>query len=544
MLAKKAQKLYNKEQIEDKTKELCMKQNYLLTAVIISIAIALPVAFWANLEQKSSFEKNAKIMPLKMSGGEQKTDLDKMPKAKDIIFVKPDPNKIKKTKTPKIESKIANIKLKSEYPARDNFDSGAIALMRSRYPNPNINYRHPEAFVLYRLFERSLRAVCYGSMPILWKSDGRFSSEYHDNYQSYHYFKKEGGACFEMSDRPGADTMILGKDRWPRWVLAVNGEQLEVEWVDVEGVYHHENISIKEDVYEGKFFHISDDVRSNKFEKITSDRGYVRYDGPVLKGFEDGTARPNSLVTRAEFVTALSRIMKIEPNVNLPDEYLDVKGHWAEGYIKAFDKLNIINGYPNGNFGPNDNITNEQMMKILVSTWNHTKYNYVNISDFEEGLNSLAKMRGIQADMIEQSGSGAVNNWIKFAAGELEGWNLPESDWSKSYVIASFPIIKEHPIIVDHDFEKEDEIKWKGLVKRYQVAYLFNLLTGREGFSIDYNISNFKDMASAFNRYSVDNFVTVASMDLDNLNIADLSDGNGKYIDMTIAVRAYQRSHR
>ncbi|KKP36464.1 MAG: hypothetical protein UR27_C0019G0022 [Candidatus Peregrinibacteria bacterium GW2011_GWA2_33_10] len=44
----------------------------------------------------------------------------------------------------------------------------------------------------------------------------------------------------------------------------------------------------------------------------------------------------------------------------------DVKGHWAQDYIMDLKEKNIINGYTNGEFGPNDNVTRAQLTKIAL----------------------------------------------------------------------------------------------------------------------------------------------------------------------------------
>ena len=40
--------------------------------------------------------------------------------------------------------------------------------------------------------------------------------------------------------------------------------------------------------------------------------------------------------------------------------------HWAQPYIKIANEIGIINGYGNGIFGPEDQVTNEQALKMIV----------------------------------------------------------------------------------------------------------------------------------------------------------------------------------
>lgn len=93
----------------------------------------------------------------------------------------------------------------------------------------------------------------------------------------------------------------------------------------------------------------------------------------VMGGYEDGTFRPDNLVTRAEFskliITALgSAESAIAESVQGCDTiFSDVTGsHWAAGYISAAAANGIINGMGDGTFAPEGNITYAQAMKMLV----------------------------------------------------------------------------------------------------------------------------------------------------------------------------------
>jgi len=89
----------------------------------------------------------------------------------------------------------------------------------------------------------------------------------------------------------------------------------------------------------------------------------------ILKGYEDGAVRPDGDITRAEFTAMLCRALELtEPNPGLTP-YADVAAtHWASGYINLSTDLNIISGYGNGIFGPEDLVTYEQAMKMVVAS--------------------------------------------------------------------------------------------------------------------------------------------------------------------------------
>ena len=90
-----------------------------------------------------------------------------------------------------------------------------------------------------------------------------------------------------------------------------------------------------------------------------------------INGYEDGTFKPDKLVTRAEFVKVL---VEQKGGVgNIPDGTLtgfyDVDTytrHWAYKYIYAGVQSGYINGMGDGTFMPDATITYEQALAILI----------------------------------------------------------------------------------------------------------------------------------------------------------------------------------
>lgn len=95
----------------------------------------------------------------------------------------------------------------------------------------------------------------------------------------------------------------------------------------------------------------------------------------IVNGYPDGSLGLDKPIKRSEAAALLVRIGKVEHLANRRMQiYPDVPmTHWANGYIavtKAIRNKNGVtplNGYPDGTFRPERNITNAEMMKILVS---------------------------------------------------------------------------------------------------------------------------------------------------------------------------------
>lgn len=95
----------------------------------------------------------------------------------------------------------------------------------------------------------------------------------------------------------------------------------------------------------------------------------------LLKGYDDGTFRPNDTITRAEFAAVITRAIGLEEiaaSTSSVEIFTDMStngaAHWASGYVRvAYDKK-IILGMGDGTFAPDDPITYEQAVKMIVCT--------------------------------------------------------------------------------------------------------------------------------------------------------------------------------
>lgn len=89
------------------------------------------------------------------------------------------------------------------------------------------------------------------------------------------------------------------------------------------------------------------------------------YSMGLIKGYQDGTFRPNAKVTRAEYASLLTRATKLKDQTS-SQSFKDIKGHWAESAVTTLAGLGFIRAsdYPNG-FKPNTELTRLEMMKWM-----------------------------------------------------------------------------------------------------------------------------------------------------------------------------------
>ncbi|GGG12944.1 hypothetical protein GCM10007425_04080 [Lysinibacillus alkalisoli] len=90
-------------------------------------------------------------------------------------------------------------------------------------------------------------------------------------------------------------------------------------------------------------------------------------DRGIIRGYSDGTFKPNQHVTRAQAASILGKVLQLDTtNIKNP-EFKDV-GTWHQNYkeIAALAQAGIMPGYANGEFKLYRAITREEMAEILV----------------------------------------------------------------------------------------------------------------------------------------------------------------------------------
>ena len=83
----------------------------------------------------------------------------------------------------------------------------------------------------------------------------------------------------------------------------------------------------------------------------------------VFFGRPDGTFAPNSPITRAEFVTAVSRFFDID--YDGPNLFSDIEGHWAEVEIDKVGNIGWALGIGDGSFEPDRELTRAEAATLI-----------------------------------------------------------------------------------------------------------------------------------------------------------------------------------
>ena len=119
---------------------------------------------------------------------------------------------------------------------------------------------------------------------------------------------------------------------------------------------------------------LSDDARSQyemtveSYSDVASGAWYATAvatlsNAGILSGYEDGTFRPDATITRAEFATIAARFDTNDTAGS--GSFTDIAGHWAEQYIKRAYTLGWVNGYSDGSFHPDADITRAEAVTLI-----------------------------------------------------------------------------------------------------------------------------------------------------------------------------------
>ena len=151
------------------------------------------------------------------------------------------------------------------------------------------------------------------------------------------------------------------------------------------------------------------DIKGTKYESAVENLIEVG----LVNGYpEDNTYRPNVVVTRAQMakmmVVALGEEGKVANAATKKSTFTDIKnGHWAYGYVNVAKDLGIINGYPDGRFGPDETVTYAEATTMAIRAlgyddevgksteiWPNNYTSYAKKLDLYDGMGTFTANKG------------------------------------------------------------------------------------------------------------------------------------------------------
>lgn len=149
----------------------------------------------------------------------------------------------------------------------------------------------------------------------------------------------------------------------------------------------------------------------------------------VLNGYDDGSFRPDNNITRAEMAAIISRFAELEGSTRI--SFTDIKGHWAEKSILLAASNGWINGYNDGSFRPDQNITRAETF-AMINRVLERKVEHVNdlVSDMNTWVDNMDTTQWYYFDVQEATNYHSYQR--KYTNTNAEKWikKLTDIDWT------------------------------------------------------------------------------------------------------------------
>ena len=257
----------------------------------------------------------------------------------------------------------------------------------------------------------------------------------------------------------------------------------------------------------------------------------------LLQGYEDGTFGPEKTITRAEFAAVVCRMAALESaaaGATGATQFTDVAAdHWATGYINLATQQGIIAGMGDGTFAPEDPVTFEQAVKMIVAALGYTPMANAN-GGYPSGYLVVAAQNGVTSGVSGKAGEAAnrgsvakmvynaleVPIMIQTGFGNNENWEAGDD-----MMLDKLNVTKVEAVVdavkgsTDSSNMRDDEVKLD--IKKQVVAdegkvyyaepsnYLFNIDTN---MTVKIGDTNIKDY--------LDHYVVAYISDIDDSDLA------------------------
>ena len=302
----------------------------------------------------------------------------------------------------------------------------------------------------------------------------------------------------------------------------------------------------------------------------------VGVDLGLIKGYEDGTFKPEGEITRAEFAAIVVRLLGQEAQAagaKASTQFVDVPAdHWAAGYVNIAVQAGVINGYGDGNFGPEDLVEYQDAITMMVRALGYepaigsagyptgylTKAGELGLTTGVNGSNGVAANRGAVAQiafnaldvpLMTQSGYGTFTQFVindgyshikrtllseNHSTVKLQGTVMTSSDATSTSTTAdSYVMVKVTdglrnkfeigPVTYTDPEDKEEKIKYREYKMFTGASDAMNYVGKKVIVFAEYD--EFEDKLTVKSLYEVNSdVVTIDIADFDNFYKKDNKD--------------------
>ncbi|WP_326910683.1 S-layer homology domain-containing protein [Sedimentibacter sp. MB31-C6] len=130
----------------------------------------------------------------------------------------------------------------------------------------------------------------------------------------------------------------------------------------------------------------------------------------IIDGYPDGTFKPQDNITRAEFTKVI--VTALELDIIEGDAFVDTEGHWAQDVINTAIENHIINRTEYGySYAPDEKITRVEMAKMVVRALGFDEDAIGKVGEETKFVDNFAIMDVDKGYVVIASENGIVNGY-------------------------------------------------------------------------------------------------------------------------------------
>lgn len=147
----------------------------------------------------------------------------------------------------------------------------------------------------------------------------------------------------------------------------------------------------------------------------------------IVTGYPDGTFRPNEAITRAELAAIAARF---DDSKVISSDFSDMSGHWAKALVERAAALGWVNGYPDGTFKPDQDITRAEAMTLINNVLDRIPETAADLRDDMHVWPDNAKDAWYYIAVQEATVS---HEYVRKSGSDFERWTAlrNDPDWSR-----------------------------------------------------------------------------------------------------------------
>ena len=161
----------------------------------------------------------------------------------------------------------------------------------------------------------------------------------------------------------------------------------------------------------------------------------------IITGYDDGTFKPDDKIKRSEFAAIITRTLGMGDlsASQAGGIFTDVPAtHWASGYIAMAYQAGIINGMGDGTFAPEEDVTYEQVVKMLVCALGYYP-KAASLGGYPTGYMLVANQEGVTIGTAPTAGGSPRSTVARLVNNALTVPLMDQVVWGKDATFQRIP---------------------------------------------------------------------------------------------------------